>query len=72
MKEILNWRWWIIYTLLSVGLLALFAIFGDDERPLEAWIEVRIYLAILSFACLYTMHRLRQNWEIKGKISNNE
>lgn len=68
MKAIFNWRYYAIYALFAIGLISLLFIFGDDERPLGAWLETRLYLAIIAAGSFYTMHRLRLHWEAKGEI----
>lgn len=68
MKQLKNWRYWIIYTLFSVGFFSLLLIFSDDNRALAEWIEIRCYLAIITIASFYTLNRLRVRWESSGKI----
>lgn len=68
MKALLNWRYYVIYGLFAIGLYSLLAISGNDDRPLGAWIEIRLYLALISATSFYTLRRLRIYWESKGKI----
>lgn len=68
MKAIFNWRYYVIYALFSIGIISLLFIFSEDDRPLGAWIEMRIYLAIISAASFYIMHRLRTCWTAKGEL----
>lgn len=70
MKAIFNWRYYVIYALFSVGLMSLLLIVGEDERPLGAWLETRLYLAAICAASFYTMNRLRLYWEAKGEIKS--
>ena len=62
MKQIFNWRWWVLSALLTVGFLMVALMFGEDNLPLIEFIEVRIYLAIAAFACFYTLGRLTKRW----------
>ena len=68
MKQILNWRWWVLSALLGVGFLMVALMFGEDNLPLIEFIEVRIYLAIAASACFYTLSRLTKRWQNKGKV----
>ena len=69
MKAIFNWRYYVIFALLAIGLLSFLAIGAEDSLPLGAWIKLRIYLAIIAFGSLYAMNRLRIHWEKEGKIT---
>lgn len=68
MKQIFNWRWWVLSALLGVGFLMVALMFGEDNLPLIEFIEVRIYLAIAAYACFYTLGRLTKRWQNKGKV----
>lgn len=68
MKQLLNWRQWVLYALLTIGFFAVILIFGDDELPMAQWIEVRIYLALIAAACFYPLCKLTKKWEREGKI----
>ena len=58
----------MLYALLAIGFFAVILIFGDDERPMSQWIEVRIYLAAIAAACCYPLCKLTKKWEREGKI----
>ena len=64
MKQIFNWRWWVLSALLSVGFLMVALMFGEDDLPLIEFIEVRICLAIAASACFYALGRLTKRWQI--------
>lgn len=68
MKQILNWRMWVIHLLLAAGLLCVLAIFSDDDRPLASFIRIRLMLAATASLCFLSMRSLRIRWEAKGKI----
>lgn len=68
MKQIFNWRQWVLYALLTIGFFAVILIFGDDELPMAQWIEVRIYLVLIATACFYPLSKLTKKWEREGKI----
>lgn len=68
MKQLLNWRQCVLYALLAIGIFAVILIFGDDERPMAQWIEVRIYLTLIAAACFYPLGRLTKRWQNKGKV----
>ena len=68
MKSLLNWRQWELYALFVIGFFAVILIFGEDERPISEWIEVRIYLAAIAVACFHTLWKLTKKWEREGKI----
>ena len=68
MKVLLNWRQWVLYVLFAGGLFATIAIFGDDERELGEWIEVRVYLVAIVVVCFYSLYRLTKKWEREGKL----
>lgn len=70
MKSLLNWRQGVLYTLFVVAFFAAILIFGDDERPLGAWIEVRVYLFAIASGCFYALCRLARKWEREGKIKS--
>lgn len=68
MKQLFNWRQWVLYALFVIGFSAVILVFGDDERPMAQWIEVRVYLALIAFACFYPLRKLTKKWEREGKI----
>lgn len=68
MKQSFNWRQWVLYALFAIGFFAVILIFGDDERPMAEWIEVRIYLALIATVCFYPLSKLTKKWECEGKI----
>lgn len=72
MKQLLNWRQWVLYVLFAVGFFAVVLIFGEDERPMGEWIEARIYLAVLAAACFYPLCKLTKKWERENKIKIEE
>lgn len=72
MKQLLNWRQWVLNALFAVGFFAVMLIFGDDERPMTQWIEARIYLALIATACFYTLYKLTKKWKYDGKIKEPE
>lgn len=72
MKRLLNWRQWVLYLLFVIGFMAVMLIFGDDERPLGEWVEVRIYLALIATACFYPLCKLTKKWERERKIKIEE
>ena len=72
MKTKLNWRWLVLYALFAVGFFAVILIFGEDERSIVQWIEVRIYLTLIATACFYPLCKLTKNWEREGKIKIEE
>lgn len=72
MKTILNRRMWALCALLAIGFFAVVLIFGDDERPMRQWIELRIYLALIATACFYPLCRLTKKWEREGKFKIEE
>ena len=68
MKTLKNWRYYVIFALLTTGVLSFLFIGAEDNLPLREWIELRLYLALLGFGSFYTMNRLRIYWEKKGDI----
>lgn len=72
MKRFLNWRQWVLYALFAIGFFAVILIFGDDERPMAEWIEVRIYLALIATVCFYPLSKLTKKWEREGKIKTTQ
>ncbi len=72
MKTKLNWRWLVLYALFTAGFSAVILMFGEDERPVGEWVEVRIILAAIAAACLYPLCRLAKKWEREGKIKIEE
>lgn len=72
MKQLLNWRQWVLYVLFAVGFFAVVLIFGEDERPMGRWIEVRVYLALLAAASFYPLCKLTKKWERENKIKIEE
>lgn len=69
MKELFfSWRWWVQFTLFSAGAFAVMLIFGDDDRPLAQWLEIRAYLAAFAAVCFYTLARLIKRWERNPKL----
>lgn len=69
MKECFNWRYYVIYALFTIGLMSLFIVFGDDDRPMGQWIKIRLYFPIISAVSFYATCRLKSYWESKGEIT---
>lgn len=68
MKELFNWRYYVLYTLFGVGLWSFLFIAAQDNRPLGAWIETRLYLAVIGFACFMALGKLHNKWSREGKV----
>lgn len=68
MKVLLNWRYYIITALFAVGVLAIAAIFGEDNRPLFEWICARIGYAGIAAVAFYIMAKLTAIWSALGEI----
>lgn len=68
MKALTKWRFGVLYVLLLTGIMAVLFIFGDDERPMAQWIEVRIYLVAIAAVCFCTLGGLTKKWNREGKI----
>lgn len=62
----------MLYALFAIGFFAVILIFGDDERPMAEWIEVRIYLALIATVCFYPLSKLTKKWEREGKIKTTQ
>ena len=69
MKSLLNWRYYVIYALLAVGIISILGIFSEEERPFAEWVKVRVYLALIATVSFYVMNRLRVRWESRGEIA---
>ena len=69
MKSLLNWRYYVIYALLAIGIISVLGIFSEEERPFAEWLKVRVYLALIATASFYVMNRLRIRWESRGEIA---
>lgn len=70
MKVIVNWRYWAMTALTTVGALLIFAAFGDFTATVGIASEMfcRIFLFAAGVVVLYVMHRFTRRWERGGKI----
>ncbi|MBD5302292.1 MAG: hypothetical protein HDS16_04765 [Bacteroides sp.] len=68
MKILLNWRYYVMFVLLFVGIVSLLAVFGEDNRPVVSWVIARGYYSLSAIGSFYTLRRLRVYWESQDKI----
>lgn len=68
MESLLNWRHWVLCTLLVAGLFATMLFFGDDQLPLSERAKADMCFAAIASACFYTLCKLTKKWEREGKI----
>lgn len=70
MKALLNWRYYVMFALFVVGLLALTRAFGEQptaQSDLE-WFKQFALSFSVSAGCFYTLGRLTKRWEARGEI----
>lgn len=68
MKALLNWRYYVMTTLLSIGIISVMMIAGEDDRSLLDWLIIRLILGVVSVACFYALSKLTTKWERENLI----
>lgn len=68
MKQLLNWRQWVLYTLFAGCFYALCMFCDETDNTIGDFIEIRIYAVMLMLACGYPLCKLTKKWEREGKI----
>lgn len=67
MKVITNYRYWLLFIICGVALIALFAV-PVDELPLLTWLWVLVSSKALAAAAFYLFHVLYERWTERGTI----
>ena len=68
MKELLNWRRWVL-NLLTAGCFCAFCMMCDEtDNTLEEFVLIRICAAILMLVCGWSLARLSEKWRRERKI----
>lgn len=68
MKQILNWRQWVLYTLFAGCLFAFLMMCDETDNTLEEFVAIRIKAVALMLVCGLSLYRLARKWEREGKI----
>lgn len=70
MKVLLNWRYYIMIALFTVGFLAIARAFGNPAEPMSEleWFKQFLLSLSVGVPCFYILGRLTKRWERKGKI----
>ena len=68
MKDLKNWRQWVLYTLFAGCLFAFLMMCDETDNTLEEFVAIRIKAVALMLACGYPLCKLTKKWERKGKI----
>lgn len=72
MKQLLNWRQWVLHALFTVGVLAFMGASGEAvcEMSGTQWTLIFILYIAVGIACFFTIHKLTKKWEREGKIKS--
>lgn len=68
MKQLFNWRQWVLYALFAGCFFAFLMMCDESENTLTEFITIRICAIALMFACGYPLCKLTKKWEREGKI----
>lgn len=68
MKTKLNWRWLVLYALFAGCFFAFLMMCDETDNTIGEFITIRVYAALLMFACGYPLCKLTKKWEREGKI----
>lgn len=68
MKQLLNWRQWVLYALLAGCFFAFLMMCDETDNTLGEFLTIRIYAVALMLACSYPLCKLTKKWEREGKI----
>ncbi|MCX4285419.1 hypothetical protein [Duncaniella dubosii] len=70
MKILLNWRYYVLFALFSLGFLALMVVFGDPAENMSLLREemIRLAAAAVSFVSFYILHLCVKYWESRDLI----
>lgn len=71
MKRILlNWRYYVMFTLFSVGFVALMVVFGDPAEDMSFFREemIRLCALCISAVAFYILYLCTRYWESKDLI----
>ena len=67
MKELLNFRYYVLAALGSVG-LTLLLMDCPDSKPFTYWIQFQLGAKAVALACFWLVYRLINYWNPKGRI----
>lgn len=68
MKQLLNWRQWVLYALFAGCFLAFLMICDETANTMREFTVIRIKAVALMLACGYPLCKLTKKWEREGKI----
>lgn len=68
MKQLLNWRQWVLYALFAGCFYAFCMMCDETDNTMREFIAIRIKATILMLSCGYPLCKLTKKWEREGKI----
>lgn len=70
MKALLNWRYYIIFVIFSIGMLFLMSSFGDtvEEMSITKEMFLRFLYFGISILAFYILKRIVDYWESRDEI----
>ena len=68
MKQLLNWRQWVLYTLFAGCFFAFLMMCDESDNTLTESVTIRVYAVLLMLACGWPLCRLTKKWGKEGKI----
>lgn len=68
MKQLLNWRQWVLYALFAGCFYALMMFCDETPKSNEDILKDCIEAVALMFVCGYSLCRLTKKWEHESKI----
>lgn len=72
MKQLLNWRQWVLYALFAGCFYALLMMGDETANTMREFVIIRIKAVVLMLACGYPLCKLTKKWEREGKIKIEE
>lgn len=63
MKQLLNWRQWVLYALFAGCFFAFLMMCDETDNTIREFIAIRVKAVILMLACGYPLYKLTKKWK---------
>lgn len=70
MKQLLNWRQWVLYALFAGCFYAFLMMCDETDNTMGEFIAIRVKATILMLSCGCPLYKLTKKWEREGKIKS--
>lgn len=70
LNVILNWRYYVLFALFSIGIIGILAPSGEPtiDISMGEWIAAALTSIVIGFGALYAYRRCVKYWERENKI----